>query len=265
MFKAERLQKIKELLFDRKQINVSTLSSLLDVSEVTIRSDLEQLESEGFLTKQHGGAVLNESDTSQQEINDMLAGSRIEYNKDKEDIAKIASSMVRDGEHIFLGAGTTTYFIAKELLERRNLTVLTNNLYVGNILALNPYINCILTGGNILAGQYCLVGDMIDRCVENLFLSKAFFAVGGVDLEAGYTLPDTEEAEVYHAVSKRAREVILAIDKTKYDIKSFVKLGDLDMAPTVITNASIDDKYKDHFYNRKIKLLTAYSLNNSHF
>ena len=261
MFKTERIKRIKELIYERKQINVTTLSSLLNVSEVTIRSDLEALEEEDFIVRTHGGAVLNEEYTNQHVINDIMTGRNISYNKDKEHIGKIASNLIMENEWIFLGSGETCYYIAKELLTRKNVNVLSNNLFVINILSSNPYINVISTGGVISHSLSCMSGDLFSNSIENMYFSKAFFSVDGVDFDGGYTISNSIEMETYRAISKKTKELIFAIDHTKFGKLSFLRIGDLDMTRTVISNERIPAEYKAYYFDNGIRIFTSYEFN----
>ena len=230
MFKAERLQKIKEIIFDRKQIDVLTLSEILNVSDVTIRSDLEQLEQSGFIIRMHGGAILNETSTQQTTVNEALSCQNILYDKNKEEIGKIAASLIQEREWVFLGPGTTCYYIAKELLQRKSINILTNNFYVVNALFANPAVNVIMAGGQMNHDCCCTFGDIFAKSIENIFFSKAFFSVGGADVNAGYTVSNSGEMELIKAVSQKTQELILTIDHTKFDSISFMQIGNLDMA-----------------------------------
>jgi DeoR/GlpR family transcriptional regulator of sugar metabolism len=260
MFKAERLKRIKEIIFERKQVNVTTLSTLLDVTEVTIRSDLEILEEEGFIVRTHGGAVLNEEYTNQQAVNDALSGRNINYDKDKEYIGKIASSLIEENEWVFLGPGVTCYYIAKALLSRKNVNILSNNLFVVNILSSNPYINVISTGGVLTHSQSYMTGDLFAKSIENMYFSKAFFSVSGVDLSGGYTLSNSVEMETYREVVKRTKEPIFVIDHTKFNRLSFLRIGDLEIVKTVISNEKIPKEYKAYFFEHGIRIFTSYEL-----
>jgi DeoR/GlpR family transcriptional regulator of sugar metabolism len=260
MFKTERLKRIKEIVFERKQVNVTTLSSLLDVTEVTIRSDLETLEEEGFIVRTHGGAVLNEEYTSQHAINDALSGRNIVYNKDKEYIGKIASNLIMENEWVFLGSGVTCYYIAKELLTRKNVNVLSNNLLVVNILSSNPYINVIATGGAISHSLSCMNGDLFRKSIENMYFSKAFLSVAGADFGAGYTFSSAIEVEVFNAVQDKTKETIFAIDHTKFNRLSFLRIGGLDLVKTVISNEKIPNEYKAYYFDNGIRIFTSYEL-----
>lgn len=260
MFKAERLQKIKEIIFDRKQVDVLTLSEILNVSDVTIRSDLEQLEQNGYIIRMHGGAVLNESSTRQNEVNDALSCKNIQFDKNKEEIGKIAASLVQEKEWVFLGPGVTCYYIAKELSSRSGINILTNNFYVINVLSANPAINVIMAGGRMNHELCCTFGDIFTKSIENIFFSKAFFSVGGADLNAGYTVADAGEMELIMSVSKKSKELILTVDAGKYDQISFMKIGDLDMAKSVISNEKMPAAYKKYYFDKNIMVFTSYDL-----
>lgn len=260
MFKAERLQKIKEIIYDRKQVDVLTLSEILGVSDVTIRSDLEQLEKTGFITRMHGGAVLNESSTHQTVVNEALSCQNIEYDKNKEEIGKIAANLIQEREWVFLGPGTTCYYIAKELLQRKSINILTNNFYVVNVLFANPSVNVIVAGGQMNHETGSTYGDIFSRSIENIFFSKAFFSVDGVDANAGYTVSAAGETELIRAVSQKTQEMIFTIDHTKFGSISFMQIGGLDMAKTVISNDKMPTYYKKYFFENGIRVYTSYDL-----
>ncbi len=263
MFKVVRLAKIKEIIMDRNQIDVQTLSSLLNVSSVTIRSDLEELEAEGFILRTHGGAVLNDSVNSEKTVNDLLSGAAIEYSKDKEHIAQIANHLINDDEWIFIGSGTTCYYIAKVLLGRSRLNIITNNLYAAAILSKNPGANVIVTGGSLSHSQMCLGGDMFVDSFENIFVSKAFTSVAGVDMQNGFSVSDNIEHGIFSKIRKICNELIIAVDHTKFNRISFMRVGDLNVADAVISNEKIPEEYKEYFFNNGTKIFTSYDIKKS--
>lgn len=260
MFKAERIQKIKEIIYDRKQVDVITLSQLLNVTDVTIRSDLEQLEQSGFIIRMHGGAILNESSANESELNDILAGKDIEYDKNREDIGKIGAKLIQEREWIFLGPGATCYYIAKGLLQRKNINILTNNMYVINLMFANPSINVIASGGKLNYHRFSTYSGAAEQSTEGVYFSKAFFTVGGADLNAGYTSTDSDEAVLIKLISQKTKELIFAVDYTKFNNISFMQVGGLKMANTVISNDKMPDEYKEYYTNNNIKVYTSYDL-----
>lgn len=259
MFKVERIRRIKEILRDCHQIEVSSLSSLLNVSDATIRNDLEELEREGFLTRFHGGATIN-APVTEEPVNTSLKNDLIEYDKNKEEIGIIASKLVREREWIFLGPGSTNYYIAKALRQRNGINVLTNNFLVATILHDIPHIRVLFLGGQMDHLGFYTVPDDWERELCNIYLDKAFFSVDGVDLEAGYTLSDKSVFDIIQAVMKRSRETIMAVDCMKFNQRTFMKIGDLDLAMTVITNSAIPDIYKRYYMEHGIPAYTTYDL-----
>jgi DeoR/GlpR family transcriptional regulator of sugar metabolism len=261
MFKIERIRKIKELVYSRRQIDVATLSSLLNVSGVTIRSDLEHLEEAGFLIRTHGGAILNESSTSQEETNNILLGKTLQYDKNKESAGKLAASLIAEQEWVFLGPGETCYYIARELRNRKNLNILTNNIYVINALLGCLNIHVIAAGGNLNHKSACFMGDPFAKSVENFYLRKAFFSVGGAEFNAGYTVADSGEMNLIKAIAGRTGELIYMVDSRKFGSISFTSVGDLKSVSTVISNNDMPDMYKKFYFENNIRILTAYDLN----
>ncbi len=259
MFKIERLRKIKEILTDCKQIDVSTLSSLLNVTDATIRNDLEELEKEGFLTRFHGGATLNAAQENENS-NSPFSGISIAYSRYKEEIGVIAAQLIQEKEWIFLGPGTTSYYIAKALLTRTGINVLTNNFWVSGVLSANPNIQCLFWGGRLVTQGYYSLPDDIDAELHNIYLDKCFFSVDGVDLEAGYTLSDLSVQEIIRAVTPRSRQVIFGLDCEKFGRRTFRKIGDLDFPDIVITNENIPEEYKKYYLEHNVCTYTSYNL-----
>src|SRR5699024_7546548 len=162
MLALERRNLILEKLQTEKRVVVSELSQLYDVSEETIRRDLEKLEKDGLATKSYGGAVINEN------INiDMPFNVRKNRNVvGKQKIAEIVASMVQDGEHIFLDASTTAVFVAKAIKSRERMTVITNSIEIIIELSDVSDWNIISTGGSLKEGYLALVGPKTEAAIS---------------------------------------------------------------------------------------------------
>ncbi|MGI5850284.1 MAG: DeoR/GlpR family DNA-binding transcription regulator, partial [Christensenellales bacterium] len=254
MFKAARIQAIKDIITERKQADVATLSSILGVSEVTIRKDLDELQDIGIIIKTHGGALYNEKFHDTEEING------VPYNKDKEYIGLIAAQMVKERNDIFLGPGGTCYYIAKALKEKRNIKVVTNNRLVLNVLAESPYVDVILTGGQFNSGINAMTGDMVHKALKDILLDKAFISVSGVHLKYGYMVSNEEELKIYKTIINIAKEVIIVADHTKFNTTSFLKLGPINIVNKIITNKNIPANYKTVFFEEGIQIFTSYDI-----
>ena len=255
MLKSDRLNYIRDMLQQENHVKVMELSKLLDVSDVTIRYDLLQLESEGFVTRVHGGAVINEYQRNQKVINDIVAAINVPYYKEQEYIGRLAASMVEESEWVYIGSGTTCYYIAKELLHRKNINILTNNMYVVNILLANPYINVIVCGGTLSHAYNCTAGDLFDASIGNMTFSKAFFTVGGVDFESGITVSSEIEMEILRAVKRQTNQLILVIDSSKFGKKSFMHVGGITLSGTIITDEDISAEYRDHLIQNGVNVV----------
>ncbi len=243
MLKSERINKIKTILSKEKRITVTALCDMLPVSAVTIRSDLESLEADGFARRVHGGAVLNEHQRNQKVIDNIVAAINIPYDKEQEHIGNIAATLIEEGEWVFIGSGTTCYYIAKALLARRNINILTNNIYVVNILLANPFINVIVCGGTLAHAYNCTSGDLFDKSIHNMHFGKSFFTVSGADPLSGYTVSSEIEAEVLRTVNRQTDNLILVIDSSKFGKTSFMHAGNLDICSAIITDEDIADEY----------------------
>ena len=147
MFVTERYQKIQQILLEYKRADVSRLSKLLSVSEVTIRKDLEHLEKSGFLIRTHGGAVLNEGPVASESLDYQIDPDELEH---KQMIGSIVSQLVSNGDFIYLGCGTTCIEVARCLKSKQILTVITNNISAAIELSNNSDIAIITTGGNLI-------------------------------------------------------------------------------------------------------------------
>lgn len=259
MYAAERLAKIKKIIREKKRIDVATLSKLLAVSEVTIRRDLVKLEDEGYIIKTYGGAVLQEL-VDDGPKNEPMLGLGLDddpYLAEKEQIGKIAANLVQDNQTVFLGPGTTCYQIAAHLTEKKNLTVITNNLYVIALLQKAPTLKVISVGGEVNYGRNCLVGQLAEACLKDLHINISFVSVDGIHLDRGYTLNDFGVIAIVREIQLNSAEVVLAADYSKFGKIALTSLGDLAYFKKVITNNRIPAEYKNYFFQNCIGVYTT--------
>jgi DeoR family fructose operon transcriptional repressor len=257
MFAIERLNKIKELLYKEKRVDVVELSELFSVTEVTIRRDLDKLEHAGFLLKIYGGAVLKETTVQQPRYAD--ADYEDETYPEKQMIGKIASEMIENGDAIFLSPGRTCLEIARCLKDKR-VTVVTNDMMIGIALKETVGIKVILTGGDLIPSTTTMVGGFALQALDGIFINKAFIGVKGAHLDSGYTLDSYEEVMIIQEIKKISSQLIVVADYTKFNRTGFAKLGDLTTAKTVITNKQVPSEYKKYYFESAVKLYTAFEL-----
>lgn len=238
MLAAERRNRILDEVRQRGAIRVSELSLLLDVSDMTIRRDLDALAGQGELDKVHGGATTKRSPSTDEPG---FEAKRVRQTAEKEAIATAAVALVRPGSAIGLSAGTTTWTLARQLAGVPDLTVVTNSTRVADVLAaghphgtLRSAPHVILTGG-VRTPSDALVGPVAVASLGSLHLDLVFLGVHGMDPSAGYTTPNMLEADTDRALVAAGRRLVVVADHTKWatvGISTIVELGDADVVVT---------------------------------
>ncbi|HEX6288371.1 MAG TPA: DeoR/GlpR family DNA-binding transcription regulator [Herpetosiphonaceae bacterium] len=199
------------LLQQEGQLSVRACSEALGVSEVTIRNDLAVLEREGLLQRTWGGAMLRQ----QLRPEGAFMARLQEHRADKERIAVAAAMQVQDNDTIFLDASTTAYFLAQQLKERHNLTVITNGLYTALELGPVPTITTIVLGGQVRRDTGSLVGTLSTEMLAKLHVGKGFFSARGLTLTKGLTESTIVEGQLKELVIKHVDQVFAVLDASK--------------------------------------------------
>ena len=219
----ERRQSLLDILRKQPGLRVLELAKALDVSEGTVRNDLNALEQQGVLTRVHGGAVLNQQSQFQ---NDSFV-RRYQHNAAaKLAIAREAAVLVNDGDSILLDASSTVYYLAKALSERRHLRVMTNGFEVARELAQNTTNTVILIGGIVNNESSSVTGLLSEKIIEELHIQKAFLSCSGFSLERGMTEVLLAEAQIKRKAMESSRQLFALIDSSKFgkeDLTSFAR------------------------------------------
>lgn len=232
MLAIERRNAILEKLQAERRVVVSELSILFDVSEETIRRDLEKLENEGYAIKSYGGAVLNENANLDLPFN-------IRKNKNvigKQKIAELLSDIIHDGDYLFLDASSTAVAIAKAIKHKKDITIITNSLEIAIELLEVPDCKVISTGGEIVSTAFGLVGHVTDKTIRSYYVDKAIVSSKGFELDKGFTDSDERHANNKRSMLESAKMKILAIDSSKFDRVAFAKIGDLRDITMIVTD-----------------------------
>ncbi len=231
-----RRKKILELLRRDGQVRVSQLSEQLGATAVTIRSDLDALEQDGYLERTPGGAI----QTTKNYYN-MDFQQRKQENMDlKKAIAAYAAGMVRDGNTLFINSGTTTYFTAIELKKRKNLNVVTNSISVAMELGDMPTFRVILLGGKINAQYSFTYGEAAREQLSRFRADYAILSIDGVSPESGLTTYHVEESAIDRIMMERAQRTLVVADSTKLNHESFSYVSDLSDVVCWITDRKAD-------------------------
>ncbi len=244
-----RRQSLLDVLRRQPGLRVPELAKVLDVSEGTVRNDLNALENEGRLNRVHGGAVLKNQDQFQ--TNSFMR--RYEINSAaKLAIAKEAALLVMDGDSILLDASSTCHYFAQGLSERQGLRVVTNGFDVARELAQNSSNNVILIGGVVNYNSSSVTGLLSERIIEDLCIQKAFLSCSGFSLERGMTEVHLEEAQLKRKVIDSTQQLFALVDSSKFgkeDLTPFAKIGKITH---LFTDAGINDDWKSRLLEANI-------------
>jgi DeoR/GlpR family transcriptional regulator of sugar metabolism len=235
MLPNQRREKILELIREDGHAKVMDLSRIFKVTEVTIRQDLERIEKEGLIVREHGGAYLKDIDSNVRNF----SLQNQENIAEKVAIARKAVEFISDGDTIILDSGSTTTEIAKLLTGYRNLTVITNALNIALILGAQMGITVIVTGGEFKAPTLSLTGQKAADFFQSLHVDKLFLATAGIALKSGLTYPGISDICVKRAMIDSANETYLVADSTKIGKSSFASLGALSLINYLITDSKI--------------------------
>lgn len=245
----ERQSKILNLLSRNDLTSVNDLSSKLKVSAVTIRQDLNYLESEGLVKRVHGGAVLEDADD---------LSNRLGFNYDKKlRIARKASLLVKDGDTILIESGSTNALLARELIQRRSVTLITSNVFIARQFRKNDKANIILLGGIYQPGSESMVGKITKVCLDQINFDKAFIGIDGYTVETGFTLRDLFRAEISSYIVQKSRETIIVSDSSKFGKTELTNICYPSEIKHIATDSDLDPVYKEEFIKAGIDLILA--------
>ena len=248
----ERLDSVRNILRERHVARIDELCEQLGVSPATVRRDLDELQRLGEIRRVHGGAVLVGQRREEPLFDDKTAVAR----EEKLRIAKKAFALIEPRDTIYLDGGSTVLELARLLRDRNNITVLTNSLRAAFELA-GRGPEMILVGGTFRRLSQTTVGPLTRHLLQTLHVDKAFMGTMGLDLAAGLTTSDTEEAYTKILVSEQAREVILLADSSKMGMVQFAHAGRITDIDTLVTDDDIDESITTHLENQGVNVLVV--------
>ena len=241
MLAVERRKQILDSIKNEKRVYVGQLSRAFSVSEETIRRDLERLENEGLLSRAYGGAILKEDDHEETPY-DVRKRSGV---SEKGIIAKQVASLIHDGEYIILDESSTSFFVAKELKDKKHLTIITKSMEIIREIAPVQGWNVLCTGGALRSSAPSFAGHQAESMVRSYHVDKAILSCGSIDIRAGFTDRHEDTALIKRAMMASARQVILAVDHAKFDKIAFAKIGDIQSVHTIVTDIQPPERWTE--------------------
>lgn len=245
MLARQRHDMIVDAVTREGSVRVRELAHELDVSEMTVRRDLDRLAERGLIEKVHGGATRIGNLSS---FEPGFAAKQRRHREEKDAIAHAALELVQPGSAVALTAGTTTWAFAKRLRAVGELTVITNAPSIAQALYADASagITVVSTGG-IRTPSDALVGPVATGALSSLHVDTLFMGVHGMDEQLGYSTPNLAEAEMNQAFIRASRQVVVLADHTKWGTRGLAQIAPLDAAQTVISDRRLPQVARDRF------------------
>jgi len=249
----ERQKQILSLLTRQGRLSVTEIVKQFSISEATARRDMESLASQGKAQRVHGGVVALEQAPPESPILERES----EQQGEKTRIGRAAAGLIADRETVFLGSGTTVLEVARNLRDRKNLTVITNSLPVLNILAGIKEITVVSLGGMLRDSELSFIGHITEQALVEVRADKVFMGTRGVSLEHGLTNDYLQETLTDRAILRSGREVTIVADHTKVNRVATVLLAPLSQMHTFVTDSKADKKFVQALKRQGIQVVMA--------
>jgi len=253
MFGIERRSLLLNLLNEKKSILVQDCAIHFGVTEETIRRDLKVLEQKGLLLRTHGGAVLHD---------DILSDPSLEIRQiinisGKNAIAKEAVKKIVEGDTIVLDASTSSLYVAKNIRDKKGITVITNAQKVILELSDCPDIDLISTGGTLRHKSMSFVGRAAENTLDCYYIKKAFLSSEGFSPDQGLTDSNESESDIRKKMIERSQQIIFLCDHTKFDKVGYLTTSSLDSLDVIISDVALPDEWLKKISTTNIETIVA--------
>ena len=253
MTKEERHEMIMEVLLKHGTVQVSDLVMRLNVSAVTVRKDLTELEKADKLYRSHGKAVLVNPYINNRSVNEKEKLATDE----KHAIGREAARLITRNDSIVIASGTTVHALARNIQPINKLTVVSASLPVSNILSQHDNIDIIQLGGMLRHSSLSVVGEYSARILEDCSFSKLYLGVDGIDFDYGITTTEMREAALNQKMIAASQKTIVLADSSKFGRRGFAKIADIDVVDIIITDAGVSPKVIRRVEDLGIELIIA--------
>jgi len=249
----KRLEMIRHQLVEKGEVLIDEMVKRFGVSLMTVHRDLDILAKTGEIIKTHGGATAAKRLTFEFSFRNQISN----YQEQKEAIARKAVDIVKSGDVVMLDTGTTTLEIAKQLKNKKNITVITTSLAIVSELQFIDYIEVVLLGGSLRSGSPDLHGPLAEENIEQFRTHIAFIGADGIDLNGNTFTNDLRIANLSRRMAKNANRVIVVSDSSKFGRKSMCKVLSSDEYDLIITDSDVNKTIRNRFKAHKNKLEIA--------
>lgn len=246
----DRTPQILSLLTEEHKMEVSALAERLGVSQVTVRKDLDHLERRGIIKREHGLAILSNS-------NDI--SGRIAYHyEEKRKIALRATELIHDGDTVMIESGSCCALLADALTGmKQNLTILTNSAFIADYIRKKSNFQIVLFGGTYQQDSQVMVGPMVRQCAENFWVDLFFIGVDGYSPRAGFTSQDQMRTQAVRDMARQAEKVVVLTESEKFEKHGTVPMNLKGQVKTVITDNRISSEMAEHLKSCGVEILAV--------
>ena len=251
MLPIERRNEILQTLMQKGKVVVSELAEQYEVTEETIRRDLEKLEADGFVTKTYGGAVPKQNSALDLPYNVRESVNVVQ----KQLIASKICEMIHDGDRVMLDSSSTALYVLKKLKDKKNLTVITNSVKILIELADKSDWKVLSTGGMLKRSALSLTGSSAEKMIGTYHVDVAICSCRGVDMDFGVTDSNENDGQLKRAMFAAADRRILALDTEKFDHKAFVRVCGFREIDVIVTDSEPQEKWIGFCNEQNIKLV----------
>lgn len=234
-------------------VKVSELAKAFGVTQTTIRKDLTYLETQGLLQRAHGSALMQ----SQHAVDINLSTKRLINFEAKQKIAKKAVSLIKNEESILIASGSTITVFAENLKPMSRLNVVSITVNISAHLGEIPGITVMQVGGILYGNTLSVLGAEASKTIENLYCSKAFFGVDGIDMEYGLTCGTGEEASITQKMMQSSQTTVVLADSSKFGKRGFARICEIGDIDILITDSGLPMDIRQKIENMGVKLLIA--------
>lgn len=247
----ERLDGIMQMIENQKHVSVAMICQEFKVSPATARRDLEELEKRKSIQRVHGGAIMRRNSPPE---NPVIQRMNL-HTEEKRRIGLAASSLIRPGESIFLGSGTTVLEVAKNIKKIQDLTVITNSLLIIEELIDCKDILLMDLGGIVRRSEYSMLGSLTEAAISGLCTDKMIIGIHGIDIEQGLTNHNIQETMTDRKLLEIGKKTIIVADHTKCKTISTSYVAPITVVDTLVTDMEAPQDFTSELEDRGIKVI----------
>ena len=253
MIKENRKKYLLNLIEEKDFVKVSEIAKQLNITKMTVRRDLNELEAKGFLIRKYAGAVKSEAIT-----NIFTFDKRLKKMEDEKDaICRKAADFIEKDDTVFIDCGTTLYKICQYIKDKKGLRVITNSLPVISELINHKNIHLTLIGGKIIHERKSVYGSMALKNLNEYHINKSFIGANGLTIENGLSSYDEQEGEITQKIIEKSNINYLLCDSSKIGKNSFYIFSPITSIQNIITDDKVDKKIIKKLKKLKIKIITT--------